>query len=433
MSGSSLPLHDVDPEDMSHSEVSATQPKSRAFIFQEDKQHRDQHTIQVQDNERLSTMNDGHDDPDETTVMKKSFGTHKPNRLQTFSCDSTVILSSEDSFFVSSSEEETDNSNTDEMTKEKDSDPTEPPLSSSRSSCLCRWIKRSVIALLIFVLLLFLILVFGKIHEQRQVQSMGSTTALYQTPHVCAALVVPPPPNSATNEQQLVFETFEDASIVQEMRHEEASKVSMEALDRNQSQPSSELPSDDTVMLAHCGDCGQCSNPRDIQIYNDTQHTLYKDSLACGKKGVLGGYNAAKQCMEERVGLTEGCTDCWVDNMICTAQKCLFSCVWHMLFHGNVHGGSQSESLNACTQCDEVRCGPQFLACAGANRRRSGIVSDITRDEDEQCTVIAPRQWWNEPHVQEMWNQQQEQQENAPPVSTQGDDTTERPHSLLRH
>ena len=36
--------------------------------------------------------------------------------------------------------------------------------------------------------------------------------------------------------------------------------------------------------------------------------------------------------------------------------------------------------LNACLQCDEDMCGPAFKKCAGANRRRSCIPSDIMRD-----------------------------------------------------
>ena len=36
--------------------------------------------------------------------------------------------------------------------------------------------------------------------------------------------------------------------------------------------------------------------------------------------------------------------------------------------------------------CDEKLCGPNFLQCAGANRS-VGIVSDIRRDEKEQCST----------------------------------------------
>jgi hypothetical protein len=35
--------------------------------------------------------------------------------------------------------------------------------------------------------------------------------------------------------------------------------------------------------------------------------------------------------------------------------------------------------LNDCLACDEAYCGAMFIECAGANRRRAGITSDIGR------------------------------------------------------
>ena len=45
--------------------------------------------------------------------------------------------------------------------------------------------------------------------------------------------------------------------------------------------------------------------------------------------------------------------------------------------------------LSRVSSSDERLCGPGFLECAGANRRQSGIVSDIGRDgEHEQCHSV---------------------------------------------
>jgi len=41
----------------------------------------------------------------------------------------------------------------------------------------------------------------------------------------------------------------------------------------------------------------------------------------------------------------------------------------------------------ACLKCDEMNCGPEFIKCAGANRRSSGIISDIERSESEHCST----------------------------------------------
>ena len=38
-------------------------------------------------------------------------------------------------------------------------------------------------------------------------------------------------------------------------------------------------------------------------------------------------------------------------------------------------------------QCDELLCGSAFVTCAGANRRRLGITTDIGRGGAELCNV----------------------------------------------
>ena len=37
---------------------------------------------------------------------------------------------------------------------------------------------------------------------------------------------------------------------------------------------------------------------------------------------------------------------------------------------------------------DEKLCGPRFLECAGANRRRIGVHSDIVREGTEVCAKV---------------------------------------------
>ncbi len=45
-------------------------------------------------------------------------------------------------------------------------------------------------------------------------------------------------------------------------------------------------------------------------------------------------------------------------------------------------------SLTDCLECDERRCGPAFIACAGTNRRRAGMHSDIGRNRSQVCSAI---------------------------------------------
>jgi hypothetical protein len=72
-----------------------------------------------------------------------------------------------------------------------------------------------------------------------------------------------------------------------------------------------------------------------------------------------------------------------------------------------VEGGGASKKLNRCTNCDEKRCGPAFVKCAGANRRRSGIVSDIDRDLDQEVCQSVDKEWWTDENLQLFWKEQE--------------------------
>ena len=166
--------------------------------------------------------------------------------------------------------------------------------------------------------------------------------------------------------------------------------------------------------VAHCGDCGQCSNPHDITIYDATKNTLYKQAVECSQVAFFRGSRGANECMDEHVGLTEGCRHCWVANIMCDIRNCLFVCLWHAMF-SKTEAGDGTQGLNRCTYCDEKRCGADFVKCAGANRRRSGILSDIERDAElEVCQEVRP-QWWLDPDIPAVWNGMGElEDENEP-------------------
>ena len=141
------------------------------------------------------------------------------------------------------------------------------------------------------------------------------------------------------------------------------------------------------VRAMHGGLCGECSNKNDIQVYHDTRNTMTGFATGCAFKFLLFGKHAARKCMTKS-NLSEGCLDCWVDNIQCTVSKCTWICLKSrlMLQPRNLPDGR----MNPCLQCDEDNCGPGFIECAGANRRRSGIRSDIDRPGDQ---VWEPDEW----------------------------------------
>jgi hypothetical protein len=233
--------------------------------------------------------------------------------------------------------------------------------------------------LLAFVVLI-LIMWIGAEFEEREVRNARDTIYLYEAPDVCGLVGAKNLTNAtSTADVVLSLTTFPNASI-----------------------PNA---TEDTL-IAHCGTCGSCSNPNDVEIYDDTKDTLFQDTVHCAKKALIWGRKTASNCMEDAVGFTPECTDCWVENIMCDLRKCIFICLWHSIF-SEVEGGGASKKLNRCTNCDEKRCGPSFVNCAGANRRRSGILSDIDRDLDEEVCQSVDKEWWTDENMQAFWKKQQ--------------------------
>jgi len=141
------------------------------------------------------------------------------------------------------------------------------------------------------------------------------------------------------------------------------------------------------ALVVHCGDCGDCSTSGDISIYKKTRNSLTGTATSCATKVFTGGRSAVHSCFETDVGFTAECNDCWTDNVMCDLVNCAFTCT-KSLFLGQQNNKGDT-SLNACLFCDERMCGPQFIECAGANRRRCGIVSDIERNGAvEVCATV---------------------------------------------
>lgn len=131
--------------------------------------------------------------------------------------------------------------------------------------------------------------------------------------------------------------------------------------------------------VLHATACGACSNAADVEVLRRTRETLTLDARACGLRYFLLGRAAAERCLVP-VGFTSACAACWIDDMACAITHCTAICLWSRITGepNNVDG-----RLNDCLQCDETFCGPEFGRCAGANRRRSGIVSDIARPVEQ--------------------------------------------------
>jgi hypothetical protein len=151
--------------------------------------------------------------------------------------------------------------------------------------------------------------------------------------------------------------------------------------------------------VAHCGACGSCSTLQDMQINAQTTRTLTDSATWCSTKGFLYSLfltrgieyykTVARECLQQTVGFTPACLECWVDDMACSIKSCVFTCLKSLYVLREPKNNIKDGSLNKCLECDEKICGPAFVTCAGVNRRRQGIVSDIGRDEHhELCQLV---------------------------------------------
>lgn len=152
------------------------------------------------------------------------------------------------------------------------------------------------------------------------------------------------------------------------------------------------------VPIAHCGPCGECSNMQDMAIYAGTTQTLTDGATKCSTKGYIQSLflwrgidtykKVASECLTETVGFTRSCETCWINDMACSIQQCVFTCLKSVYLlrepKNDVNG-----NMNACLECDEKICGPEFLKCSGSNRRRQGIHSDIRRGGAEICKSVT--------------------------------------------
>lgn len=140
----------------------------------------------------------------------------------------------------------------------------------------------------------------------------------------------------------------------------------------------SHLPIDQPIL--HCGACGHCSNIHDIKIYNQTRNTLTNTARKCAHLYFVPiiGESLVRKCMEENVGFTPACNECWVNDVKCSLSNCLRECLLNP---------------DQCIACNEIKCGPSFRKCVGANRRRTGIITDIRHADEEICTIMDSTLW----------------------------------------
>ena len=147
------------------------------------------------------------------------------------------------------------------------------------------------------------------------------------------------------------------------------------------SYPSWESAQEAGAFVTHAGACGACSTTQDLAPYLRSPDLTTEGSY-CAKQALLE-FDLGVTCYQD-LGFTESCANIWVYNSLYTAEKCAVRCATTKNDPSN--GPPPTCTLNDCLQCDEDYSGPIFKKFAARTRRRSGLLSSITRP----CSALVP-------------------------------------------
>jgi hypothetical protein len=148
-----------------------------------------------------------------------------------------------------------------------------------------------------------------------------------------------------------------------------------------------EAAHDAGFLVLHCGECGACSTWQNLKANWVTRKDLASLSQACAKKLLFGGFEAAVQCHLDTIGFDYNCTGCWITDEMCARDNCVFIFLQASLVNSVGNFAVGPGTITSAT-CDEAMCGPTFVPCSGATRRRMDIKSDIARPAYQQCRQV---------------------------------------------
>jgi hypothetical protein len=143
--------------------------------------------------------------------------------------------------------------------------------------------------------------------------------------------------------------------------------------------------------VVHCGRCAACSNWNDLRLQWTTRTYLAALAQSCAKKSLFGGIDAVHACNRDVIGFTDDCAMCWTVDELCAKKNCVFIFLQGVIINKLANFNVGPDEITSAT-CDEAICGPVFVPCVGATRRRMGIISDISRPKYQHCD-IADRDW----------------------------------------
>ena len=176
------------------------------------------------------------------------------------------------------------------------------PWSATTRSFVRKLLVRTAVVFTFFIL----VINWGMRRQRHAVSQAPDTTHFYTTPKVCGLTYA-----EQSSSSQLSNDVFADNNTNNNPSPSgETTTTSSPSILLNTFSTAADARASPDTWVAHCGDCGACSNPHDVRIYDQTRNTLFEDTVKCASTGLLGGHNKAHQCMEDRVGFTPECNEC---------------------------------------------------------------------------------------------------------------------------
>ena len=92
-----------------------------------------------------------------------------------------------------------------------------------------------------------------------------------------------------------------------------------------------------------------CTNAADAKIRMDKD--VKGISAKCGQTS-LGDPMQTYDCIKAGTSLSDDCTSCYADSVVCAAKNCIAMCL-------------SAPMSQACSDCRQMYCNPAFEACSG--------------------------------------------------------------------
>jgi hypothetical protein len=143
-------------------------------------------------------------------------------------------------------------------------------------------------------------------------------------------------------------------------------------------------------LVVHCGECAACSSWRNLKALWQSRQDVSDLSRQCSRRTLVpGARDEAIQCHMNSIGFDEACSACYVEDAVCTRNRCAFISLQSELIDHMASLPSDPDGADAA-DCNDAMCAGSFLPCGGANRRRMNIQlkSDESPPQSQLCQVV---------------------------------------------